>query len=644
MSAHQENKIAEEEYLLEVNDLQTFFKTEESIVKAVNNISLKLKRGETLGIVGESGSGKSVTALSVMKLIPNPPGRISGGNIIFNSPSRGKIDLVSLPESEMQDIRGNEISMIFQEPMTSLNPVYTCGDQVMEAILLHQKLAEESGIQRFFESFKKLIYNNTFFYKFFKKERYLTKRQREAKKLTIELFNKVELPRPEDIFHSYPHQISGGQKQRVMIAMAMSCHPSILIADEPTTALDVTVQAKILDLMRHLRDENDMSIIFITHDLGVIAEIADKVAVMYQGKIVEQGTVWEIFSNPQHPYTKGLLACRPRLELKLKVLPVVSDFMGKDAEGNLVEKTFSSVGQAILFNFIGEEEIAERQQMLQTLTPHLQVKNLKMHFPISKGIFGKVTDYVKAVDDVSFDVYPGETVGLVGESGCGKTTLGRAILRLIEPTEGDIFFEGRNINHIHNEELRKLRKDMQIIFQDPYSSLNPRMTIGEAIMEPMRVNKVLESDYKRKKRAIELLETVSLSKKQFERYPHEFSGGQRQRVCIARALALNPKFIICDESVSALDVSVQAQVLNLLNQLKEEFNFTYIFISHDLSVVKFMSDRIIVMNKGKIEEVGYAEELYSNPKTEYTKNLIDAIPKGDLQDIRKAQLKRKVIF
>jgi peptide/nickel transport system ATP-binding protein len=643
MLANQENKL-EEEYLLEVKDLQTFFKTEESIVKAVNNISLKLKRGETLGIVGESGSGKSVTALSIMHLIPNPPGRISGGEIIFNSPSRGKINLVNLPENDMQDIRGNEISMIFQEPMTSLNPVYTCGDQVMEAILLHQKLTDETGLQKFLESAKKLILNYTLFYKLFTKKRYLTKRQREAKRLTIELFNKVELPRPEDIFDSYPHQISGGQKQRVMIAMAMSCHPSILIADEPTTALDVTVQAKILDLMRHLRDENDMSIIFITHDLGVIAEIADKVAVMYQGKIVEQGTVWEIFSNPQHPYTKGLLACRPRLELKLKVLPVVSDFMGKDGEGNLVEKTFSSVGQAILVNFIGEEEIAERQQMLQKQTPHLQVKNLKMYFPISKGIFGKVTDYVKAVDDVSFDVYPGETVGLVGESGCGKTTLGRAILRLIEPTEGDIFFEGRNINHIHDEELRKLRKDMQIIFQDPYSSLNPRITIGEAIMEPMRVNKILESDYKRKKRAIELLETVSLSKKQFERYPHEFSGGQRQRVCIARALALNPKFIICDESVSALDVSVQAQVLNLLNQLKEEFNFTYIFISHDLSVVKFMSDRIIVMNKGKIEELGYAEELYANPKTEYTKNLIDAIPKGDLQDIRRAQFKRKVIF
>jgi peptide/nickel transport system ATP-binding protein len=643
MSAHQENKV-EEEYLLEVKELRTFFKTEESVVKAVNNISLKLKRGETLGIVGESGSGKSITALSIMKLIPNPPGQINSGSIVFNSPSKGKIDLVSLPESEMQDIRGNEISMIFQEPMTSLNPVYTCGDQVMEAILLHQKLTDETGWQQFLESVKKLVLNNTFVYKFLKKKRYLTRRQREAKRITIELFNKAELPRPEDIFNSYPHQISGGQKQRVMIAMAMSCHPSVLIADEPTTALDVTVQAKILDLMRHLRDENDMSIIFITHDLGVIAEIADKVAVMYQGKIVEQGTVWEIFSNPQHPYTKGLLACRPRLEIKLKVLPVVSDFMGKDADGNLVEKTFSSVGQAILFNFISEEEIAERQQMLQKLTPHLQVRNLKMYFPINKGLFGKVTDYVKAVDDVSFDVYPGETVGLVGESGCGKTTLGRAILRLIEPSHGDIIFEGRNINHIHDEELRKLRKDMQIIFQDPYSSLNPRMTIGEAIMEPMRVNNILQSDYQRKKKTIELLETVSLSKKQFERYPHEFSGGQRQRVCIARALALNPKFIICDESVSALDVSVQAQVLNLLNQLKDEFNFTYIFISHDLSVVKFMADRIIVMNKGKIEEVGFAEEIYSNPKTEYTKNLIDAIPKGDLQDIRRAQLKRKIIF
>jgi peptide/nickel transport system ATP-binding protein len=607
----QEQPNKEEKYLLEVKNLQTFFKTEESVVRAVDGISFKLKKGETLGIVGESGSGKSVTALSIMKLIPNPPGQIMGGSIMFDSPTRGKIDIVSLSENEMEDMRGDDISMIFQEPMTSLNPVYTCGDQVMEAIILHQKV-----------------------------------NKKEARKRTIELFEKVELPRPDDIFRSYPHQISGGQKQRVMIAMAMSCNPSVLIADEPTTALDVTVQAKILDLMRHLRDENDMSIIFITHDFGVIAEIADRVAVMYHGKIVEEGTVWDIFSDPKHPYTKGLLACRPRLDLKLKVLPVVSDFMGKDEEGNLIEKhssKFSSVGEAILLNFVTDDEIEERQKELSKKAPHLQVKNLKTYFPVSHGIFGKVTSYVKAVDDVSFDVYPGETIGLVGESGCGKTTLGRSILRLVEPTSGEIIFNGSNIVNLHGEDIRKLRKDMQIIFQDPYSSLNPRMTIGEAIMEPMRVNKVLDSDLARRKRAIELLETVSLSKKQFLRYPHEFSGGQRQRICIARALALNPKFIICDESVSALDVSVQAQVLNLLNQLKEEFNFTYIFISHDLSVVKFMSDRIIVMNKGKIEELGFAEEIYSNPKTEYTQSLIDAIPKGDLEDIRNAQLKRKVI-
>lgn len=599
-----------EEWLLEVDHLSTFFKTEENIVKAVDDVSFKLRRGETIGIVGESGSGKSVTALSIMKLIPNPPGQIVAGDIFFNSPVKGRINLAKISEREMLYERGNEIAMIFQEPMTSLNPVYTCGNQVMEAILLHQKLNRV-----------------------------------EAKAKTIELFKKVDLPRPEDIFDSYPHSISGGQKQRVMIAMAMSCQPSILIADEPTTALDVTVQSRILDLMRNLRDENNMSIIFITHDLGVIAEIADRVMVMYQGKIVEQGTVWEIFSNPQHPYTKGLLACRPRLDIKLKVLPIISDFMDMDSDGKMVEKKshkFSSVGEALLFNFTSDEEIEERQKFLSQQSPHLQIKNLKTYFPISHGLFGKVTGYVKAVDDVSFDIFPGETVGLVGESGCGKTTLGRSILRLIEPTSGEILLEGRNITHIRKEELRMLRKDIQIIFQDPYSSLNPRMTIGEAIIEPMRVNKILSSDYKRKKKAVELLERVSLKVEHYERYPHEFSGGQRQRICIARALALNPKFIICDESVSALDVSVQAQVLNLLNKLKEDFNFTYIFISHDLSVVKFMSDRIIVMNKGKIEEMGFSDDIYNNPQTEYTQKLIAAIPKGDLEDIRKAQLKRGI--
>lgn len=601
---------SDQDFLLDVRNLKTVFKTEDSEVVAAEDVSFKIKRGETIGIVGESGSGKSVTALSIMKLIPNPPGKIAGGNIFFNSPSKGMIDLVGLSEKEMQYERGNEIAMIFQEPMTSLNPVFTCGDQLMETIKLHRNISDQ-----------------------------------EAKQLTIELFKKVELPRPEDIFHSYPHEISGGQKQRVMIAMAMCCNPSLLIADEPTTALDVTVQSKILDLMRHLRDENDMSIIFITHDLGVVAEIADKVAVMYHGKIVEQGTVWDIFSNPQHPYTKSLLACRPRLDIKMKILPVATDFMNVDIEGKITEKVqeqkYSSVGEAILLNFTDEDEINERNAFLASQPPQLEIKNLKMYFPIKRGIFGKVKDYVKAVDDVSFNVYPGETIGLVGESGCGKTTLGRAILRLVEPTSGSITFEGKDITHINKEELRKLRKDIQIIFQDPYSSLNPRMTIGEAIIEPMRVNHIFDSDFHRKKHTIELLEKVNLSKRHFERYPHEFSGGQRQRICIARALALNPKFIICDESVSALDVSVQAQVLNLLNKLKEEFNFTYIFISHDLSVVKFMSDRIIVMNKGKIEELGYAQDIYANPTSEYTKRLINAIPKGDLEDIRRAQLLRK---
>lgn len=596
-----------DDFLLKVNNLQTWFRSEETVVKAVDGISFTLKRGETIGIVGESGSGKSVTALSLMGLVPNPPGYIAGGEILLNTKENNQIDICKVPERTIRNIRGNEISMIFQEPMTSLNPVFTCGEQVMETLRAHLPIS-----------------------------------RRVAYEKALDLFRKVELPRPESIYDAYPHQISGGQKQRVMIAIAMCCNPSILIADEPTTALDVTVQAKILNLMRQLRDENNMSIIFITHDLGVIAEIADKVMVMYRGKVVEQGDVLEIFNRPKHPYTKGLLACRPRLDVKMKVLPTVSDFMELDGEGNLVEKRsrFYSVGHALLMNFTTDEEVKERQDDLAKQEPQLVIKNLKTYFPVTKGLFGKVTDYVRAVDDVSFHVYPGETVGLVGESGCGKTTLGRTILRLQEPTSGEIYFEGKKINDLNGREMREMRKDIQIIFQDPYSSLNPRMTVGEAITEPMKVNKVLGSDFQRKKRAMELLERVSLDPLHFERYPHEFSGGQRQRICIARALALNPKFIICDESVSALDVSVQAQVLNLLNKLKAEFNFTYIFISHDLSVVKFMSDRIIVMNKGKIEEAGFAEDIYHNPQSDYTKNLISSIPKGDPDLIRKARAGR----
>lgn len=590
--------------LLEVKNLKTYFTTEEGTTKAVDDVSFTINRGETVGIVGESGSGKSVTSLSIMQLIPSPPGKIVSGEIWYY-PKDGSepIDLVQLSEQEMRAFRGNELAMIFQEPMTSLNPVYTCGNQVTEAIQLHQEVGKE-----------------------------------EAKRLTLSLFEKVQLPDPNRIFKSYPHQLSGGQKQRVMIAMAMSCNPSVLIADEPTTALDVTVQKTILELMAELRVQIEASIIFITHDLGVIAEIADRVIVMYKGKIVEQGSIHDIFINPTHPYTKSLLACRPPLDYRLTRLPVVSDFMTvtKDEKGEfLIKEKTISVEEVISKVKVKEKTTQQRIINLQQQLPILKVNNLKTWFTSKRTWYGKPTDYVKAVDDVSFEVYPGETLGLVGESGCGKTTLGRSILHLVEPIGGEVIFEGKNIGQLTPLELKNIRKDIQIIFQDPYSSLNPRMTIGDAIMEPMKVHKVLANDEERKRKVIELLETVSLEAKHFHRYPHEFSGGQRQRICIARALAVNPKFIVCDESVSALDVSVQAQVLNLLMELRQQYNFTYIFISHDLSVVKFMSDRMIVMNKGKIEEIGNADDIYKNPQKEYTRKLIEAIPKGRTEDIIK---------
>lgn len=593
------------EKLLEVKNLVTEFRTEAGIVKAVNNISFTLNRGETIGIVGESGSGKSVSSLSVMRLIPNPPGEIVSGEIIYHHKEKGAIDLLKLSDKEMRKFRGNEISMIFQEPMTSLNPVFKCGAQVSEAIMLHQKVSKK-----------------------------------EARERTLELFKKVQLPTPERILDAYPHQISGGQKQRVMIAMAMSCNPGILIADEPTTALDVTVQDTILNLMRQLRDEIGMSVMFITHDLGVIAEIADRVLVMYKGNIVEQGNIHEIFSNPQHPYTKGLLACRPPLDYRLSKLPIVSDFM-KEENGELIEID-TSVQEVIENVKVSDVATKERMSKLETKEPVLQVKNLQTWFPSKKSFFGKPTEYVKAVNDVSFDVYPGETMGLVGESGCGKTTLGRTILRLTEAHDGEVIYKGRNILDLSTADMKELREEMQIIFQDPYSSLNPRMTIGSAIIEPMNVHGILANEKERKDKVIELLETVSLSGDHYNRYPHEFSGGQRQRICIARALGLNPSFIICDESVSALDVSVQAQVLNLLIELREKFDFTYIFISHDLSVVKFMSDRMVVMNQGKIEEMGYADEIYNNPQKDYTKKLINAIPKGRLEDIERRMAERGI--
>ncbi|PHS04922.1 MAG: ABC transporter ATP-binding protein [Blastopirellula sp.] len=608
--------------LLKIENLKTHFHTEEGVVKAVDDICLELDEGSTLGIVGESGSGKSVTSLSIMQLLATTA-KIESGSISF----LGK-DLVRLPEPELRNIRGKEISMIFQEPMTSLNPVFTVGSQVMEALLIHQKVTKK-----------------------------------EARQRTIELFDEVGIPDADTRVDSYPHQMSGGQKQRVMIAMALSCNPKLLIADEPTTALDVTIQAQILDILRELRDNRGMSILFITHDLGVIAEIADHVAVMYRGKIVEYGDVVSIFKEPKHPYTRGLLACRPRLDTKYKLLPTVDDFMESKTvndELQVIEKTLDDkrINQLMtqgrgrllhpktLLNEMGHpwnqvDHAADTKTVEEEIKPLLTVKGLKVHFPIRKGVFSRISGHVKAVDGIDFDVYQGQTLGLVGESGCGKTTTGRAILRLLEPTAGHVSYDGIDLQSLRGSSLRAIRKRMQIIFQDPYGSLNPRMTVEAAICEPMVIQKIGGSKNDRRNRAVSLLEEVGLSGEHLRRYPHEFSGGQRQRVCIARALAVEPEFIICDESVSALDVSVQAQVLNLLKDLQEKRKLTYIFISHDLSVVKFMADMMAVMHDGKIIEFGPSEAIYADPSEEYTKRLIDATPRDDLEHIRQRQADRQ---
>jgi peptide/nickel transport system ATP-binding protein len=560
--------------LLEITSLSIAFGNKKRSTEVVHDISFTISKNEIVGIVGESGSGKSVTALSIMGLLPKKTSLING-KIVFQG-----VNLLNEGPKKLRAIRGREIAMIFQEPMSALNPSIKCGLQVSEILRLH------------------LNYSAL-----------------KAKKETIALCEKVKLPRPREIFNSYPHQISGGQMQRVMIAMAIACKPKLLIADEPTTALDVTVQKEIMLLLKEIQKETHMSLLFISHDLALVSEIADRVAVMYQGTIVEEGSVRQIFSpkssGPKNDYTKALLASRPKLGVRLKELPTIA---------SLADNSFQS-------KEVTPQQRAIKHKKIYTKAPLLEVLNLKKEYFSNTGLFNK-RKIIKAVDGVSFKVFEGETLGLVGESGCGKSTLGKAILQLEKVSSGSIKYRGKELTKLTNSEMRKLRKDIQLIFQDPYSSLNPRMIIGEALSEPMKVHGLGKNNKDRKKKVKELLKRVGLDESYYNRYPHELSGGQRQRVGIARTIALEPKLVICDESVSALDISVQAQVLNLLNTLKDDFGFTYIFISHDLAVVKFMADQLLVMNEGLIEELGDADEIYANPNKKYTKQLIDSIPKG----------------
>jgi peptide/nickel transport system ATP-binding protein len=612
--------------LLEIKGLRTYFNTEGGTVKAVEDLNISIKPGKTLGIVGESGSGKSVTSLSIMQLLPSIVSSVEPGSSI----SFLGQELLGLSEKEMRQIRGKEISMIFQEPMTSLNPVHTTGSQVMEAIILHQKVSKK-----------------------------------EARARAIELYREVGIPEPERRIDTYPHEMSGGQKQRVMIAMALSCNPKLLVADEPTTALDVTIQAQILDLLRKLRDERGMAILFITHDLGVIAEIADEVAVMYRGKLVEFGDIRQIFEAPQHPYTKGLLNCRPRLETVTKRLPTVGDYMETtvhdDGSYTLTEKDVDeerfalsmregrgrllhpkSILEEIGHPFDAAEHAADTEVIAEGTEPLLQIKDLHVHFPIRTGVLKRIHDYVRAVDGISLDIFRGQTLGLVGESGCGKTTAGRSVVRLIEPTSGQVIFDGQDMSALKGNELRVARKRLQVIFQDPYGSLNPRWTIESILTEGMVIHGIGANQEERRQTALSLLEEVGLPGEDLlTRFPHEFSGGQRQRICIARALTVEPDLIICDEAVSALDVSVQAQVLNLLKELQLKRKLTYLFISHDLSVVKFMSDMIAVMQDGKIVEFGPSEAIYADPQSAYTQRLIDAIPRDTIDQIELRQAQRQ---
>ena len=557
--------------ILIIKNLHVAFKTESGLNEVLCGISYNLYSDEILGIVGESGSGKSVASLAIMGLLPLKSGVTTLGEVMFNAEN-----LIDCSQKQLESIRGKKIAMIFQEPMSALNPSICCGKQVEEILLQHTNITTK-----------------------------------EANKEVVRLFNAVKLPEPKKTYKKYPHEISGGQLQRVMIAMAIACKPEILIADEPTTALDVTVQKEIIALLKTLQKEFKMSVIFISHDLALVSEIADRVLVMYKGTIVEKGDTKSVFKNPQKEYTKALIGARPRLKSRLKKLPTISDFLSGIIPKALITKTARK----------------EKHKNIYSSAPLLEVINLEKTY-YSKASFFGIKTALKAVDNVSFKVYSGETLGLVGESGCGKSTLGKAILQLDKATAGTLKYKGDDVTKLSKKALRTLRKEIQIIFQDPYASLNPRLTVGMAIMEPMKVHGLFSSDNERKARTIEILEKVGLEAAHFDRYPHEFSGGQRQRIGIARTIAVQPQLIICDESVSALDISVQAQVLNLLNTLKEDYGFTYIFISHDLSVVKFMSDQLMVMNKGKIEEIGEADSIYESPQKEYTKTLIEAIPKG----------------
>ncbi|MEJ6620946.1 MAG: dipeptide ABC transporter ATP-binding protein [Opitutae bacterium] len=575
--------------LLKINNLKTYFHTRAGTNRAVDDISFSINKGEIVGVVGESGSGKSVTCHTVLGLLPQPPAKVEGGSVTFDSK-----ELLDLPHSLLRKIRGKRISMIFQDPMSCLNPYLKILDQVAEPILIHENVS-----------------------------------RKKAEARAIEMMKKVGIRDADSRANSYPHEFSGGMRQRVMIAMALVTKPDLLLADEPTTALDVTVQARILKILRDLKNDLGIAVLFVTHDLGVVADIADRVVVMYRGKIVEQGNTRDIFEKPSHPYVKGLLACRPTLETQYKVLPTVDDFLkteiGKD--GSII---LSECQDA-------KERLAELKRDTRGTNPDnengdvlLQVKKLKVHFQSGGNFLGNPPKIVKAVDGVDFQIQRGRTLGLVGESGCGKTTLGRAILKLQKTKLGSVLYDGNELITLTQKEMLDFRKRMQIIFQDPYASLNPRQTIEQTLVEPLLVHGIGVNHSERKDRIVSLLEEVGLGAEFLLRYPHEFSGGQRQRISVARALAVEPEFIVCDECVSAMDVSVQAQVLNLLRELQQKRNLTYLFISHDLSVVKFMSDDMIVMKNGKIMESGNAQDIYENPKSNYTRELLDAVPSAAL--------------